>query len=193
MYFFLLKANVMILKTILLTSVILLSYHIFYGQSGFPYEKEWKLIDLLMSKKNLPKSALIEINKVYTAAKKDKLEAQWVKAIIYRDHLQETDDKSNISQTIAALENEIFSAPPRVAALLKSIEAEKLYQYLLENRYEMENRTGIVHDTSADITSWTIDRFNQRIRNLYLSSIEDSRLLLQTPLDHFDAVLSKGN
>jgi len=193
MYFFLLKANVMILKTILLTSVILLSYHIFYGQSGFPYEKEWKLIDSLMSKKNLPKSALIEVNKVYTAAKKDKLEAQWVKAIIYRDHLQETDDKSNISQTIAALENEIFSAPPRVAALLKSIEAEKLYQYLQENRYEMENRTGIVHDTSADITSWTIDRFNQRIRNLYLSSIEDSRLLLQTPLDHFDAVLSKGN
>ena len=53
---------------------------------NFPYDQEWKLIDSLMTKKNLPKSALIEVNKVYAAAKKDKQEAQWVKG----NHLQES-------------------------------------------------------------------------------------------------------
>ena len=48
----------MFLKSLLLTSVILLSYQVFFGQSGFPYENEWKLIDSLIHKKNLPKSAL---------------------------------------------------------------------------------------------------------------------------------------
>src|SRR5882762_2259369 len=107
----------MVLKSILLTSVILLSYLVFFGQTGFPYNKEWDLIDSLMNKKNLPKSALVEVNKVYAAAKKDKQEAQWVKAIIYKNHLQELDDQ-NSNDEIKELENEIVSAPPRVAVVL---------------------------------------------------------------------------
>src|SRR6266851_1610608 len=91
---FCLKAKDMVLKSIVLTSVILLSYLVFFGQTGFPYDKEWNLIDSLMNKKNLPKSALMEVNKVYAAAKKDKQEAQWVRAIIYKNHLQESDDES---------------------------------------------------------------------------------------------------
>jgi hypothetical protein len=68
----------MFLKTTLLTSVILLSYLVFFGQSGFSYDQEWKRVDSLMNKRNLPKSALIEVNKIYAAAIKDRQEAQWV-------------------------------------------------------------------------------------------------------------------
>src|SRR4030095_14227032 len=84
-FLFCLNAKDMFLKSVLLTSVILLSYLCFFGQSGYPYEKEWKLIDSLMNKKNLPKSALVEVNKLYAAAKKEKQEAQWVKAVIYKN------------------------------------------------------------------------------------------------------------
>ena len=66
----------MFLKSACLTSVILLSYLVFFGQTNFPYEKEWKLIDSLITIKNLPKSALVELDKVYAAAKKEKNEAQ---------------------------------------------------------------------------------------------------------------------
>ena len=48
----------MILKTILLISALILLLTVFFGQSTFPYEQEWKLIDSLINKKNLPKSAL---------------------------------------------------------------------------------------------------------------------------------------
>jgi hypothetical protein len=114
-----LKAKNMLLKSVLITSVILLSYLVFFGQTGFPYDQEWKRIDSLMNKKNLPKSALVEVNKVYAVAKKDKQEAQWVKAIIYKNHLRESNDQ-NFNYEIKELENEIVSAPPRVAVVLKS-------------------------------------------------------------------------
>ena len=182
----------MFLKPSFLTSVILLSYLLSFSQSGFPYDQEWKRIDSLMNKKNLPKSALVEVNKVYTAAKKDKQEAQWVKAIIYKNHLQESDDQ-NFNYEIKELETEIASAPPGVAAFLKSIEAEELFQFLQGHHYQMRNRTTIVADTSSDIATWTISRLSRKTANLYLSSLENMDLLKKTPLDNYNQVLIIGN
>jgi Bacterial Alpha-2-macroglobulin MG10 domain/Alpha-2-macroglobulin family/MG2 domain len=186
------NATDMILKSIFLTSVTLLSYLVFFGQTGFLYEQEWKLIDSLMNKKNLPKSALAEVNKVNAAAKKDKQEAQWVKAIIYKNHLQESNEQK-INDEIKALQAEILSAPPRVAALLKSIEAEVFFQYLQGHRYQLGNRTMIISDTSSDITTWTVSRLSRKITNLYLSSLNDPELLKKTALDNFNEVLITGN
>jgi uncharacterized protein YfaS (alpha-2-macroglobulin family) len=183
----------MMLKGILLTTVTLLCCHIFYGQSGFPYVKEWKLIDSLTNKKNLPKSALAEVNKVYAAAKKEKNEAQWVKAIIYKNRLEGVDDNQNVFLTVRDLESEISFAPPRVAALLMSIEAEELYQYLQGNRYKLDNQTAIGEDTSTDMATWNISHLSQKIRSLYLSSLENTVLLMQTQVGTFDPVLVKGN
>ena len=181
----------MFLKSVLLTSFVLCCCLTFFGQSGFPYDAEWKLIDSLMNKKNLPKSALLEVNKVYAAAKAEKNEAQWMKTIMFKNHLEESEDR-NINKLVAELEQEISSSPARVAALLKSIEAEQIFQYLQGNLYQLRNRTTIVSDTSADITTWTISRMKQRIRHLYLGSLENPQLLKKTSLDVFDPVLIKG-
>ncbi len=190
----------MFLRFTLFTSFILFSCQVFYGQSTFPYDREWKLIDSLINKKNLPRSALAEVNKVYIAAKKEHQEAQWVKAIIYKNHLEETDDNIDITLTIKELGNEITNAPPRVAALLKSVGAEQLFQYLQGHRYQFRNRTTIVtdtasahSDTSSDISTWTIDRLNQKIRSLYLASLSDPALLQKTSLEEFNPVLIKGS
>jgi hypothetical protein len=183
----------MFLKSLLLTSVILLSYHVFFGQSKFfPYDTEWKLIDSLMNKKNLPKTALVEVNKVYAAAKSEKNEAQWVKAILYRNHLQETEDR-NINRLIDDMNQEISGAPARVSALLKSVEAEQLFQYWQSNGYRMRNRTTVVADTTSDIESWTVSQAEERIRDLYLGSLENPDLLKKIPLENYDPVLIKGS
>ena len=182
----------MFLRTTLLSSVILMGYLFSFSQSGFPYDQEWKRIDSLMNKKNLPKSALLEVNKVYAAAKKDKQEAEWVKAIIYKSHLQEAEDR-DINLSIKDLEGEISTAPPSVKALLKSIEAEELFQYLQSHRYQVQNRTAIITDTSTDISTWTITGFEMEIRSLYLSSLDDAVQLQRTKVDTFDAILIKGN
>jgi uncharacterized protein YfaS (alpha-2-macroglobulin family) len=182
----------MFLKSACLTTVILLSYLVFFGQTNFPYEKEWKLIDSLISKKNLPKSALIEVNKVYDAAKKEKNEAQWVRAIIYKNHLQLVDDR-DINVQMREIENEILEAPVAVASLLKSIGAEYLNQYLMGYGYQIRNRTAIVADTAADITTWSGERLSDKISSLYISSIQDTNLLIKTLSRNYDAVLDTGS
>jgi hypothetical protein len=187
-----LKIN-MLSRTFLLTSVALLCCLAFFGQSGFPYEKDWRQIDSLINQKDLPKSAIAEVYKVYNAAKQEKQEAQWVKAIIYKNYLQESDDNGDINKTISDLEREINIAPPRVVSLLKSIEAEQLYQYYLSRSYQIGNRTKIKGDSSTDILTWTAERFRNNIRSLYLASLESQTLLQKTRLEEFNAVLSRGN
>jgi hypothetical protein len=159
----------MFLKTSLITTVMLVSYFFSFSQSGFSYDQEWKLMDFLMIKKNLPGSALLEVDKVYAAAKKDKNEAEWVKTIIYKNHLQETEDRY-MNMSIKEMEEEISVAPPRVKALLKSIEADELFQYLQGHRYQLQNRTKITADTSTNMSAWTIADFETKIRSLYLLS-----------------------
>ena len=51
-------------------------------------------------------------------------------------------------------------------------------------------------DTSfkkEDILTWTADDFHETIGKLYLASIKDDKLLKQTKLEPFDAIILKGN
>src|SRR5665213_1668392 len=181
----------MTLKSILLLTVILFSHKIFFAQTAFPYEKTWERIDSLIQKKGLPKSALEEVNKLYAAAKKEKQEGQWVKAVIYLQQLQGSDEETLKSRE--QLERDISTSPPRVAALLKSLEAEMFYTYLQQERYRLSQGTEVENDSSEDISTWTAGKLNRKIRELYLSSLRDENLLQQTSLSAFEVVIRKGN
>ncbi len=179
-------------KLLLITSVMLLGYIHSFCQTGFSYEAEWKVVDSLINKKSQPKSALVEVNKIYAAAKKDNNEGQWVKAIIYKNDLGEGGNQ-DINKEIQGLEREMGVAPSRVVAVFKSMEAEQLSQYLLGNIYRVRSRTEIIADTSSDISTWTIRRLNAKICSLYLASIDLPVQIKMTPLDVFDPILIKGN
>lgn len=181
----------MTLKSILLFTIALFSYEVFFAQTPFPYEKTWKRIDSLIQKKGLPKSALEEVNKLYAAAKKEKQEGQWVKAVIYLQQLQGSDEETFKSRE--QLEQDITTSPPRVAALLKSLEAEMFYTYLQQERYRLSQRTEMANDSSEDISTWTAGKLNRKIRELYLASLNDENLLQQTRLSAFEVVIRKGN
>ncbi|MGZ8544837.1 MAG: hypothetical protein ACXWV0_06050, partial [Flavisolibacter sp.] len=53
------------------------------------YETQWKKVDELIHKKGLPKTALVEVKKIYTLAKKENQAAQVIKSLIYMTDLQE--------------------------------------------------------------------------------------------------------
>ncbi|HVY75589.1 MAG TPA: hypothetical protein VG890_12200, partial [Puia sp.] len=177
---------------LLLPAVVLTCYSLFSGQPGFPYEQAWKKVDSLIRKKGLPKSALAEVNKIYAAAKRENQEAQWVKAVIYMMSLQEGSDEQSTTN-FNLIEKEIRSAPPRVAAVLSSLEAEQLYFYLRQNRYRLQQAAEIQNDSSSDIATWTSVRLNAEIRSRYLQSLKPENLLKQTPVSQFDAVVNRGN
>ena len=60
-----------------------------------------------------------------------------------------------------------------------------------DGRFTIEPKQ-IVH-SKKDILTWTADDFHDTISKLYLASIKDDKLLKQTKLEPFDAIILKGN
>jgi hypothetical protein len=156
------------------------------------YEKEWKNVEALTGK-GLPKSALVEVKKIYALAKKEKQDAQVIKALVYMTGLQEENKEDNESFSIAEVEKEIAASKEPVASLLKSYLAGLYWNFYEQNRWKIYNRTQTVNFNKADISTWSAEDFHQKIGELYLQSIKEEKLLQQTRLEPFDAIITKGN
>src|SRR4051812_3944245 len=156
------------------------------------YNKQWKIVDSLIGKRGLTQSALEAVNKIYVSAKKEKQDAQLIKALIYQVSLQETTDETG-SNTFRLLQTEIDNSSQPAKSILESILAEKYLFYFQQHRYQLYDRSRTVNFKKDDVASWGVDDFHEKIGRLYLSSISNEKLLEQTKLDAFDPVIIKGN
>ena len=156
------------------------------------YEKEWKKVETF-AKKNLPKSAFTEVKKIYDLAKKENQDAQVIKALIYMTGLQSENRENNEMLSIREIESEIITSKQPVTSILKNILAELYWNYFQQHRYQLYDRTKTYNYQKFDITSWDADDFHKKIGELYLQSIQNEKLLQQTKLEPFDAVIVKGN
>ncbi|HEX7844537.1 MAG TPA: hypothetical protein VF476_01985, partial [Chitinophagaceae bacterium] len=93
------------------------------------YSKEWKQAEEY-AKKNLPKSALAEVKKIYTLAKKDGQDAQTIKALVYMTGLQSKTREDNEVLSIKEVEKEITTSKEPATSILKSLLAEMYWNYL---------------------------------------------------------------
>ena len=157
------------------------------------YEKEWKNVDELISKKNLPKSALAEVKKIYELAKKEKQDAQVIKAVAYMIGLQRETREENQVLAIKDIEKEITANKEPVVSVLKSLEAEIYQNYFNNNRWQIYDRTETTQFKKDDLGSWSAGDFFKRISELYLQSIKNEKLLQETKLAPYDAIIIKGN
>lgn len=157
------------------------------------YEKEWKHIDSLIMKSGLTESALTEVNKIYSLAKKEGNDAQVIKALLYRAELQQMKQEEAVKKNIQQLETEITTAKDPVRSVLQSITAQKYWNWFQQNRWKLYNRTQTVNFNKADLATWSTDDFHKKISELYLASLRNEKLLQQTKLEPFDPVIIKGN
>ncbi|HWH64055.1 MAG TPA: MG2 domain-containing protein, partial [Ginsengibacter sp.] len=169
---------------------LLITVSVFSQQSTKTYDKEWKQVNEFV-KKELPRSALEQVKKIYQLAKKDKQDAQVVKSLIYMTGLQTEVNDETIS--IAVLEKETNTAPEPAMSILNSLLAELYWQYYQQHRWQFYNRTNTVSFRKEDIATWTADDLHKKIGELYLRSIKNSSVLQQTKLAAYDAIIIKGN
>ena len=182
------------LKTLFLT-IILINLIIMSASSQTTikkYDAEWKKVEGFV-KKNLPKSALTEVKKIYALAKKEKQDAQIIKALVYMTGLQQENREDNETTAIKEIEKEIAGAKEPAASILKSLLAEMYWNYFQNNRYQLYDRTNTAGFKKEDIATWTADDLHKKIAELYLGSVKDEKLLQQTKLEPFDAIIVKGN
>ena len=156
------------------------------------YEKEWKKAEAFVEK-GLPKSALAEVKKIYDLAKKEKQDAQIIKSLVYITSLQNENREDNPVFSMAEVEKEITLSKEPVTAILKSLLAEMYWNYFQQNRWKLYNRTKTQNFNKTDIATWDAEDFHKRIGELYLQSIKEEKLLQQTKLDPYNAIIIKGN
>ncbi|MEP6699684.1 MAG: alpha-2-macroglobulin family protein [Bacteroidota bacterium] len=156
------------------------------------YEKEWKIVEDFTAK-GLPKSALIEVKKIYELAKTEKQDAQIIKALVYMTGLQRENREDNQVFSITEIEKEITLSKEPVTAILKSLLADMYWSYFQQNRWKLYNRTKTEKFDKADIATWDAEDFHKKIGELYLQSIKEEKLLQQTKLEPYDAIIIKGN
>ena len=160
-------------------------------EKGLPYEKEWAAVQAFIDK-SLPVSALEEVKKIHQLAKKDKEEAQVVKSLLYIGLLQNQTREENQSKSILELETELPQLSPTAQAVLQSVLAEQYYQLYQRNRWKFYSRTNVAEYNSEDILTWPVEKLEKTITDLYLSSLKNEKLLQETSVASFDALLYKG-
>ena len=181
------------IKTTFLIAVLLSLFTFATAQNPLGnYDKEWKNVEAFI-KKNLPKSALEQVKKIYSMAKADKQDAQIIKSLLYMTSLQSETRENNDVQSIKDFEKEIASANQPARSILQSIVAEMYLNYFNDHRYQFYNRTNTTNFQKDDMATWTADDFHKKISALYLQSINEEKQLEQTKLEPFDAIITKGN
>src|ERR1051326_1508973 len=134
------------------------------------YEKEWKQVDAFV-KKELPKSALEQVKKIYQLAKKEKQDAQVIKALVYRVGLQNGIKENSEAKEIADIEKEIVTINEPAKSILNSLLAEMYRGYYQQHRWQLYERTNTQNFKKEDIATWTADDLHKKIGELFLLSI----------------------
>ncbi|MBI3137807.1 MAG: alpha-2-macroglobulin [Sphingobacteriales bacterium] len=156
------------------------------------YEKEWKKVTDL-SQKALPKSALAEVKKIYTLAKKDKQEVQVIKSLVYIAELQSVTREENEPLSISEMEKELKQVTEPGSSILKSIVAGMYWNYYEQHRWQLMDRTRTARFSKTDMATWGAEDFHKKISELYLQSVKNVKQLQQTRLEAYDAIILKGN
>lgn len=156
------------------------------------YTASWKKVNDLLGKKYLPESALKEVEKIYVQAKKEKNDAQQLKALVYMGKLMEENTEDAQIKYIQQLEKEIKTAKQPVRSLLHSMIGSAYWEYLQENRWNLYNRTQTA-EKGKDIETWTAADLHAEITKNYLASLEDEKALQQAKLSTYEPIIIKGN
>jgi TonB-dependent SusC/RagA subfamily outer membrane receptor len=184
----------MIFREILLANIFLFAFTTMQAQPKFNYTAAWKKVEELVNKKGLTTTALKEVQTIYNAAQKEKNDAQLIKALIYRINIQQQKEEDVDVKSIQQLEKELLTVKEPAKSIISNLLAEAYWQYLQNNRWKFYNRTNTdVKFKKEDITTWTPDDLHQRIASLYLQSLKQEKLLQQTKLERFEAIIEKGN
>jgi len=181
-------------KSCRLIALLLLFTHFLSAQQKMTnYSSLWKKIDSLANQKGLTQSALDEVNKIYALAKKEKQDAQLIKALVYQLNLQGIKEENADVKGIAVLENEIKTSAEPSKSILNSILAEKYRSYFQQNSFQVYDRTKTSGFAKEDMATWGAADFHKKITELYLASLKDEKILQQTRPDAFEPIIIKGN
>jgi len=174
---------------LILSVIILFSANAKAQQIYKNYDDLWEKVQKF-EEGNLPKSALIEVEKIYATAKKETNAPQLLKTLLFKSKyalILEEDAQLNI---INSFKKEISSADFPTKNMLESVLANLYWQYYQQNRYKFYDRTTTVSKVdAADFRTWDLQTLFAEIHFHFQNSLQNEVLAQKTDLTKFDAIL----
>ena len=179
------------LAFIVFTTVVLATFS-FAQKSKTTFAVRWEKVNQL-AEKQLPESALKEVQAILDQAQKEKNSPEIIKAMVYK--MRFTLEKNPDEAPALIKDFEAFtekSTDPAERALLHSMTADLYAQYYQKDQWSINRRTEIVGTVPDDIKEWTKNIYFDKITKHLAASLENPTVLQKTDALKFAALLEKG-
>jgi len=161
-------------------------------QSKTSIESRWKTVEEFATKQ-LPESALKEVEAILAQAQKENNRAEVIKAMVYK--MRFTLDKNPDEAPDLIREFEAFtdkSTDPAEKALLHSMTADLYAQFYQKDAYTINRRTELKGFVPENMKEWTKNIYFDKINSHLAASMENAEVLQHTDALKFAVLLEKG-
>jgi len=161
-------------------------------KSDLPISKRWEKVNEL-AEKQLPESALKEVEIILNQAQQENNSPEVIKALIYK--MRFTLEKNPDEAPALILDFESFSNKSKdiaERALLHSITAELYAQIYQRQSYQINQRTELKGVVPEDMKEWTKNIYFEKISKLLTASLENATNLQKIDALKYAALMEKG-
>lgn len=133
-------------------------------------------------------------NQILQQAKKSKQSDQIVKGFIYQSKFSLLLEEDAQKKVIQNLEAHLKESDAPTSALLESIYAQFLQQYLDNNHYKIRKRTKLKGPVNAvDFEKWDINTLGEQIVLYYKRSLKNKEILQNISIDDYRDILTESH
>ena len=155
--------------------------------------KRWQNVEEF-AEKQLPESALKELDEIIRQTATDNNKVEYIKAQLYKMRFTLEKDPEKAPQLIAEFEK-LTEQTNTVAdkALMQSMLAEMYTRFYQSNAWNINKRSQVAGATPTDLNEWTKNHFSNKIFTLLRLSVSNDKILKATPILNYEALLVKGD
>ncbi|MGZ5244488.1 MAG: hypothetical protein ACXWW0_11320, partial [Bacteroidia bacterium] len=152
------------------------------------YKKAWSTVDSL-EKLDLPKSIWPVLQGIYAKAKAEKNTSEQIKSMMYILRYQNILEEDGAEKNVRWLKEEIASGTQPSKSIMQSVLAQSLESYYSSHSWEILGQTKLEQKTPDSLSHWNATDFEREIKNWYLLSISEKKVLQKEPLRKFETIL----
>lgn len=180
-------------RLLLIISIIVFGLNVKGQYQAEDFSSQWKVIDSLILKSNLPKSALIKVEAIYKQSKANNWSDMTIKALLYKMSLAERITENNGGLNLSAIEDEIKITTDLIPkAILATILAKNYFSYYTNMRWEiMYKKNSAVYD-QHNLDTWSAVIFKQKINTAFNEALKHKQLLQNISIKQFSSIIN-GN
>ena len=162
-------------------------------KANLPISKRWEKVNEF-AQKQLPESALKEVEIILNQAQEEKNSVEVIKALVYK--MRFTLEKDPDQAPTLIHDFEVFtdkSIDNAERALLHSMTAELYAKYFQRDQWNVIQRTEIKGIVPDDLKEWTKNIYYDKVSKHLAASLENASVLQKTDAMKFGLLLQKGN